>query len=409
MEAFITDGGKLPGLLEMRVQERKIVIFTSKERKGQAERLLKRKIDEQMQLMEGETKEEDLGEVKTGHHVVIKSGGEVGEILQPSESCNLEIEVKKISINKLESSKEAKEKLDFNCNGYQVRAKQLHRVAYGHNQSRVRITVTWSRRRSCGFGKVNCRSIDAAQRISQLIPYSSAFDKKDGKNIRVKNISPTLDNAKFKKSVEESIHTKEDLDEIVDAFVVYEKSNASNLEEEVKGYEKKIRELLKEIPLESLFIFPIKKEQAIYCKASIDCSSFEDAEKVVFYLNGANVIGKLMCCIIDSRYFCKLLLFWLLLRFRRMVWRLVEAWRGGRFDFWQFILSRFLVVDCVLPQVRIYYRTFTAIFIVTSFIYTLDITITPPFTFCHLFRFMNKDRCNHFTHRDAFLFKTAFF
>eukprot|EP00794_Sanderia_malayensis_P008277 gene8277-9161_t len=360
LEALITDEGKEPGLLEMSVDERKVAIFTSEKRREMAEKLMKERLHEQNQLIERETKTEDLGPERTGHRVVIAAGGEIQEILQPSESCKLEVEVKnrfandvikaeilkeisqeisaklasikgvkhikeetrntpniikwgQISFTKLEALEDAKKGLNFVAKGYEIEAKQSTYRGDSSDQSRVRITVTWSRRKSRGFGFVKLRSRDNASIIAQSIKevYACNFDKKDIMQIHVKNVDPALENEAFRKSIEMYVGHNY-ADDIVDVYIVYEKASNANLEIETQGYERQIRERLHGIPCESLFMFPIKKEQSIYCKANIDFKRFEHAQEVVGYLNGPNVIGTQMChsvIVLKQQLFCTAIIF----------------------------------------------------------------------------------------------------
>lgn len=333
LEKVITDNGKLPGRLEINTKAREVVVFAAKKRRKMIVEFVEEEINKQIKILEDETSEENLGQRKTGHRVLIKAGGEVQEIFQPSETCNMTIEIQKKNENevirkemvemisnlimrKLDGIKDEKrikkEMIDSHksikwgevyftkLEAMEEAKKQLNFVGIDHNiiakecQSKTgeqsKVAITWSRRGSRGFGFVQCRSAEALSRVSSRISYTSKQDKKRQNYLFVTGIDRMLNSEAFQRSIREQVHDEND---VIDAYIVFEKSFQEDLEEEIDRYEKRIREILKDVSIQSIFCFPIQNNNVVTCRANLFFSRFQDAEKAKFLLSDGAVIGKI--------------------------------------------------------------------------------------------------------------------
>ena len=338
IEAMITNNGQTSGLVTMSVEERKVTIYATKERLKFAEALLNERIGNEIRLLEDEMKEETFGQNEMGYRLLMKAGGEVHEILMESESRILVIEVKKrseneviepeimeeisdqlskkiseiqdvkdtkrevtygknsvklgyITFSKLDGIENAKKTLDFVCKEYHIHAFSPSHRTESRKDSSVKVKVKWSRRRSRGFGFVRCSSVTAAYNALHSIDqvYRTQIDRKDDKQVYVRSIDCKINNEEFKKSIEDQ--TK-GIDGIIDSYIVYSESSVTDLNMEADGYRMELQEILNEIAsYESIVVHRIASEKAVVCNAIINCRTFEDAEKIVFNLDGSFSIG----------------------------------------------------------------------------------------------------------------------
>ena len=337
IEAEINDMGRVPGLVEMSIEERKICIYTTRGRQSMARALLSDRIREEMRKLDKEVKEEEFGKVKTGYRVLMKAGGAIEEILEKSESLHLVVKIGKkyvderiedemlknisceistkikefegindirkeekdmqksvqwgqITFSKLAELENAKAKLTFTFRDYQVQAYTINKEAVYQSKSHVKVKVRWSRRSSRGLGFIKCTSEDAVEEILPIIrmKYRARNDRNDTAKIFVSNIDRNLTSEDFRRSIEEEVDSVEN---ITHASIMYEKANDCDLKEEERGYELTLKAILHDTPFESIVTFRIKNELSVTCSAVINCKRFEDAEKAVFHLNGTNIIG----------------------------------------------------------------------------------------------------------------------
>jgi len=358
IEAMITKNGQTSGLVTLSVEERKATIYATKERLKFAEALLNERVSKEIRLLEDEMKEEELGQKEMGYRVLMKAGGEVQEILMQSESLILVIEVikrsedeviepdslenisdqifKKISeikdvkssrkeimhgknsvklgqivFSKLDALENARKALDFVYKEYQIHAFSASHRTENRGESFVKIKVRWSRRRSRGFGFVKCSSDAAALNVVHSITlYRTTVDREDPNQVFVRNIDCSINKEEFKKSIGDQ--TK-GIDGVLDSYIVYIKSSATDLNMEADGYRMQLQEILNEkASYESMKVHRINSEKAVVCNATISCRTFEDAEKIVCYLDGSSYIGTQKCfAAIDLReqFFCSLSLY----------------------------------------------------------------------------------------------------
>ncbi|XP_065062632.1 uncharacterized protein LOC135689367 [Rhopilema esculentum] len=355
LESEITKKGEFPGLLEICSEKRQFVIYATKLMESKATKLLNDCVKEMQEKLTAETKEIQLGGNTIGYRILIGAGGEALRILEPDEFSAIQIEiheqhigvtekcfeeikveiseklkncamVKQKSINKKETSEQrnpfrwgmvhfnntedaqqAIKKLQFSTHGCQVIAKpQFFAGRNLENGSLVKVVVKWSRRWSQGFGFIVCKSYAAAQEIKSEIRWFCRSDKKNILKIFCRLIDKSIDNEKFRNSLQEDLGVSEYNNKVVNAFIEYRNEQHSAKEESI--YEWRLRERLAGIPYESIKIFPIKDKKAVIRRACILFASFQDAEEAVRCLNGPGILGTQDCSAaieLKKKFYCK--------------------------------------------------------------------------------------------------------
>eukprot|EP00795_Rhopilema_esculentum_P008564 gene8564-14566_t len=341
LESEITKKGEFPGLLEICSEKRQFVIYATKLMESKATKLLNDCVKKMQRKLTAETKEIQLGGNRIGYRILIGAGGEALRILEPDEFSAIQIEIfsergiadftvkearmmfiaklhglglvkqKFIEGNSLisgiyyfrttQQAHQAIKELRLSFPDYQVVTK-LENALY------VKVVVKWYRKNSWMFrsGFIVCNSHAAAQEIQSKIRWFCRSDKKNILKISGRLIDKSIDNEKFRNSLQEDLGVSEYNNKVVNAFIEYRKEQHSAEEESI--YERSLQERLAGIPYESIKILPIKDKKAVIRRACILFVSFQDAEEAVRCLNGPRILGTQDCSAaieLKKKFYCK--------------------------------------------------------------------------------------------------------